>query len=303
CLDGDPELKFAQWTAALHLATTWSFDDIREKIIAQVDEMISAEAPLDRIDASLKCRVEKWLHPAYVILCKRERGLSDAEAESLSNCRTAPMPSKDADFGDASYLIFLIPLRLLQQSQYFRDMIGAANTGSEGEGKSDEHPIRLDGISAFEMRSFLKAVDSPFIYGDPKLVFREWGAALHLATMWNFEEIRKGIITTVDKTISSANPFERIEVSIKCQVEKWLHPAYEALCTRAETLSDPQAEWLGIRRSAAIWRIRERCFSDQLTFYRSKDGRKGFGRQGDSEPRPTNFRALIEGEEALKFPS
>ncbi|KAG8928404.1 hypothetical protein FRC00_001764, partial [Tulasnella sp. 408] len=61
----------------------WGFEDIREKIIEQVDKTILAEDPFDRIDASLKCRVEKWLHPAYVVLCKRETGLSDAEAERL----------------------------------------------------------------------------------------------------------------------------------------------------------------------------------------------------------------------------
>ncbi|KAG9041482.1 hypothetical protein FS837_012205 [Tulasnella sp. UAMH 9824] len=61
----------------------WGFDDIREKIVEQVDKIISAVDPLDRIGASLKCQVEKWFHPAYVVLCKRETGLSDAEAERL----------------------------------------------------------------------------------------------------------------------------------------------------------------------------------------------------------------------------
>ncbi|KIO33645.1 hypothetical protein M407DRAFT_17608 [Tulasnella calospora MUT 4182] len=218
------------------------------------------------------------------------------------------MPSKHSEFGDASYLIFLvddmlfhIPLRRLKQSLHFRDMIDEAHTGSEGEGKSDEHRIYLSGISAFEMGSFLKAIDSP-----------EWAAALHLATMWNFDEVGEEIITTVDKMISTADPFERIDASIKCRVEKWLHPEYEALCTRRETLSDSEAERLGLPRAAAIWRIRERLLSNRtsaVSYYTTSDRRLIAKRRlvdSDEErasidPPPsssgssrTNLRAMIE---------
>lgn len=198
------------------------------------------------------------------------------------------MPSKHSEFGDASYLIFLvddtlfqIPLRHLRQSQFFRDMINEVHTGSEGEGKSDELPIYLSGISAFEMESFLRAIDSPFIYGDPRLTFSQWASALHLATMWNFDEIRERVISQMDKMISTADVFERIDASLKCRVEKWLHPAYETLCTRSETLSDSEAERLGFRRAAAIWRIRERFLSDQIpwTAYNRR-----FSRRKEPEP-------------------
>ncbi|KAG8914584.1 hypothetical protein FRC01_004001 [Tulasnella sp. 417] len=388
-LYSNSDLNFSQLTSALYLATMWGFDDIRDKIIEQVDKGISAVDPMHRIDASLKCRVEKWLHPAYAVLCRRETILLDAEAErlglrrsmaicrvreslrsisqpqpgpqpaaqstaqpqgqwggwgmppppprapssithlpDLNSSRTSNMPSKHSEFGKSSYLIFLvddtlfhIPLRRLSQSQYFRDMIGEAYIGSEGEGKSDEHPICLGGISAFEMESFLKVIDSPFIYGDPQLAFSEWAAALHLATMWNFDEIRERVIAQMDKTISTANIFERIDVSLKCGVEKWLHPAYEALCTRTETLSDSEAEHLGLRRAAAIWRIRERLLVDKTSsapsskpialragkggfYYAEREemiGEVDFPQPQPQPPPPSKALVMIKKEEALKF--
>ncbi|KAG9026917.1 hypothetical protein FS837_004466 [Tulasnella sp. UAMH 9824] len=136
-------------------------------------------------------------------------------------------------------------------------MIDECHTGSEGEGKSDENPIGLGGITAFEMASFLDALDARFLSGDPKLEFRQWAAGLHLSTMWNFEELRKDIITHMNKTISSAAPLERIDASLKCRVEEWLHPAYQVLCERQDGLTNEEAEHLGLRRAAAIWRIRE----------------------------------------------
>lgn len=96
-----------------------------------------------------------------------------------------------------------------------------------------------------------------FISGDPQLEFAQWAAALHLATMWSFDGVREMIIAHMDKTIETADAFDRIDTSLKCRVEKWLHPAYAALCKRTGSLTDEEVDRLGVRRSTAIWRIRE----------------------------------------------
>ncbi|KIO33644.1 hypothetical protein M407DRAFT_186710 [Tulasnella calospora MUT 4182] len=174
------------------------------------------------------------------------------------------MPSQHPKYGDARYMVFLvedvifhIPNRRLMQSQFFREMIEGTHTGLELEGKDDEHPISLGGISAFEMTSFLDVTQSARLDDDSQLTFSQWTAALHLATMWGFGDIRERIIQQVDKTISEADPIDRIEASLKCRVKKWLHPAYVVLCKREIGLSDAEAERLGFRRSMAIWRVRE----------------------------------------------
>lgn len=43
-------------------------------------------------------------------------------------------------------------------------MIDECHTGTEGEGKSDENPIGLGAIKAFEMASFLEALDARYAY-------------------------------------------------------------------------------------------------------------------------------------------
>ncbi|KAG8959708.1 hypothetical protein FRC00_001322 [Tulasnella sp. 408] len=202
------------------------------------------------------------------------------------------MPSEHPKYGDASYMVFLVresarstplepacspisqvediifhvPTRRLKESPYFRDMIDEAHTGLESEGKSNEHPIVLSGISAFEMTSFLDVLEAS---GDPQLEFSQWAASLHLATMWSFDDIRQMIIGHMDKTISTADPLNRADTSLKCNVEKWLHPAYQALVQRGESLKDEEVERLGLRRSAAIWRVRE-----SLEFEKAPAGQK-----------------------------
>ncbi|KAG8938362.1 hypothetical protein FRC04_009021 [Tulasnella sp. 424] len=51
--------------------------------------------------------------------------------------------------------LYRVPVDRLQESAYFRDMLESTNTGIVGEGKSDEHPITLAGLSNFEMENFL----------------------------------------------------------------------------------------------------------------------------------------------------
>ncbi|KAG8918412.1 hypothetical protein FRC01_001873 [Tulasnella sp. 417] len=174
------------------------------------------------------------------------------------------MPSEHPKHGNASYMVFLVeetlfhfPMRLLKQSQYFRDMIEESHTGLESEGKDNNNPISISGITAFDMASFLDVLEASYIYGDPNLDFNQWASALHLATMWAFDAIRDRIIVEMDKTISTQEPLNRIDASLKCRVEKWLHPAYEALCQRGEGLKAGEIERLGPTKSAAILRIRE----------------------------------------------
>lgn len=51
--------------------------------------------------------------------------------------------------------LYRVPVNRLQESAYFRDMLESPSTGIAGEGKSDEHPITLAGLSTFEMESFM----------------------------------------------------------------------------------------------------------------------------------------------------
>lgn len=91
---------------------------------------------------------------------------------------------------------------------------------------------------------------------------RDWNqlaAALHLTTMWEFEEVRKRLIEDMSQLISSnaVEPLDRVEVSIQCRVNQWLHPAYQQLCERTTALTTKEAKGLGIDRLAAIYRVRD----------------------------------------------
>ncbi|KAG9012548.1 hypothetical protein FRB90_006651, partial [Tulasnella sp. 427] len=82
-------------------------------------------------------------------------------------------------------------------------MLESAHTGGDGEGQSDEHPIALEGISNFEMESFMDVIQAKLFTDEDKLDWKRKSAALHLATMWGFDDIRSGLITFMNRQINS----------------------------------------------------------------------------------------------------
>ncbi|KAG8937469.1 hypothetical protein FRC00_005171 [Tulasnella sp. 408] len=153
--------------------------------------------------------------------------------------------------------LFQLPVRRLKESKYFQDMLDSEHLGGSVEGTSDEHPIALGSITSFEMESFVDILDAP-AFGKKKQ--REWkqlAAALHLATMWEFEDVRASLIEDMSQIISKneVEPLDRVEVSIQCRVNDWLHPAYQELCDRDEGVTTEEAKRLGMDRLAAIYRL------------------------------------------------
>ena len=74
--------------------------------------------------------------------------------------------------------------------------------------------------------------------------------------MWAFDKVRDLAIDQIDGLTQPA--MDRLDLAMKCQVSKWLEPAYVELCTREELLTLEDAERLGIRRFCALSQIREK---------------------------------------------
>ncbi|KIO22956.1 hypothetical protein M407DRAFT_114204 [Tulasnella calospora MUT 4182] len=185
--------------------------------------------------------------------------------------------SEHLTFAVDGYL-FQLPVRRLQESKYFQDMLGSEHLGGSAEGKSDEHPIALGSITSFEMESFVDILDARVF---DKEVQREWkqlAAALHLATMWEFEDVRARLIKDMSQIINNdgIDPLDRVEVSIQCRVSSWLHPAYQELCDRAEGVKTEEAKRLGMDRLAAIYRVRDQRHANNAV---QNSGRCGYCQQ------------------------
>lgn len=154
-----------------------------------------------------------------------------------------------------------------------------AEPSSIGQGKSEEHPIRLCNITAFDLESLVAVFDHRWLiqgllpdyvhpthlhiassrWIDPalKLTFEQWSAAVYLATVWGFHFVRAYAVKQISSGFVDQFPLESIELAAECNVANWLRPAYEVLCERTQPISAEEGKRLGYTRLIAICRIRE----------------------------------------------
>ncbi|KAG8925638.1 hypothetical protein FRC02_009525 [Tulasnella sp. 418] len=163
--------------------------------------------------------------------------------------------------------LFRVDKSVLCQFDTFREMFeGAeAHVKDSDEGGSDDKPIVLQGVTAFEMESLLYVIEARWIKDPPEVSADQWKAALHLATMWEYEQLRQFAIEKIDGLKLPA--IETLGLAVKCRVEKWLSPASVDLCLRANSLTYEEGEVLGFRFLTALNKIRESCLSMTSAVY------------------------------------
>ncbi|KAG8921006.1 hypothetical protein FRC01_000489 [Tulasnella sp. 417] len=221
---------------------------------------------------------------------------------SSDNTRHSPLPRHPRYYGSdhltfaVDGYLFQLPVRRLKESKYFQDMLGSEHLGDSLEGRSDKHPIALGGITSYHMESFVDILDARVFDKEIKREWKQLAAALHLATMWEFQEIRMRLVNDMSQIIINGgiDPLDRIEVSIQCRVSDWLHPAYQELCDRTEPVTTEEAKRLGMDRLAAIYRVRDRRHANSAAqnAYLATQNRSGCGYCGRNRGRYDSYRSL-----------
>ncbi|KAG8909808.1 hypothetical protein FRC02_007573, partial [Tulasnella sp. 418] len=160
--------------------------------------------------------------------------------------------------------LFRIQPSLLCKFDTFRDMFqdATAHLKDNHEGLTDDNPITLNGIAAFEMESLLHVIQARYFIEAPSVSLDQWKAVLHLSTMWEHEKLRQLSINKIDSL--KLPPLESLGLATKCRVEKWIKPAAVGLCLRPWSLSFEEGERLGFHFFAGLCNIRECCLSMQF---------------------------------------
>lgn len=114
-------------------------------------------------------------------------------------------------------------------------------------------------LSSLMEQSQTRCFDEPL-----RMRASEWSDALHIATMWRFEKLRKYIIKRIDEAGDMYTPLEHILMARRCRVGKWLLPAYMSLCTRDEPISEQEGHALGMSILVGLWNAKERFRGENL---------------------------------------
>ncbi|KAG9034508.1 hypothetical protein FRB95_013075 [Tulasnella sp. JGI-2019a] len=136
-------------------------------------------------------------------------------------------------------------------------MISAVKSDIQLTGLLETNPIEL-AITASEMDSIMTVLHARQTSAPLHLTIEQWSDALHIATLWNLTAICEYIINRITTLFPEQNPIDRILLADQCRVEKWLHPAYQELCTMTNAPSRKDGlDRLGVDRIISIFTIRE----------------------------------------------
>ncbi|KAG9012544.1 hypothetical protein FRB90_006647 [Tulasnella sp. 427] len=188
-------------------------------------------------------------------------------------------------------VVFGLPQSQLMSSEFFRDMLSSAHIGSPNEG-TIENPIVLESMTLAQVTSLCRVLNCRCFEPKPDLSASEWSEALYLATAWGFKAIRSYAIQALDSM--TLDPLESITIAERCGVAKWLQPAYLKLCLREGPLTAEEGERLGIRRYAALVRVREMELREQLKTAEGKSNQNSGGCQGECcQPKPPDRSTVL----------
>ncbi|TDL18025.1 hypothetical protein BD410DRAFT_512536 [Rickenella mellea] len=173
-----------------------------------------------------------------------------------------------------------------RHSAVFREVLAAPADSNNCEGESDRKPFLLLGISAVDFERLLSIIYPP-VFGVYKTSSaEEWISVLHLATRWEFDDIRSLAIKELQT--KQLDPVDRIVISQEYDITSdWTLSAYTILCQRARPLTVDEARRLGIETATRISQLRERLRGGSVMRRNAAPGRTR-AKNADISPTWTN---------------
>jgi len=164
-------------------------------------------------------------------------------------------------FADVVFLVedrlFKVPRRYFEEdSEVFRDMFQLpVPKDVVPDGCSRENPLRLEGIAKEDFKQLLKIM-YPKRFGQEEILsILEWTSVLKLATMWEFDEIRKLAIRKMSAL--DIDTVEKVVIARDYQVGEWLVPTINTLAQREQPLGVQDVNRLGWDYVLKVAEVRE----------------------------------------------
>ncbi|EIM91158.1 uncharacterized protein STEHIDRAFT_107771 [Stereum hirsutum FP-91666 SS1] len=188
-------------------------------------------------------------------------------------------------------VLFKLPRQELAKSGVLEDMFNLPQLDpNHAEGREDEHPIHLPGVTAAEFRGFLKAVHLfhtsisvacdgnershlPLLPAttrtcdDPNVVDRgHWTSCLKVTTLWQLNDIRKRAIAELDKL--EWNPIDKIVLAKNNRVSRWLIEEYERVIREdlldVEAVNGRLGREIGITTTCLLFAVQKRGWQQAM---------------------------------------
>ncbi|CAK5282347.1 unnamed protein product [Mycena citricolor] len=161
-------------------------------------------------------------------------------------------------------IVFLVENTLFKVPRYqFENKSGVFGTAfsipsPDGEGSSDENPVKLEGIASKDFDALLTVLyPLSSLPTTPVLSADQWISVLKLANMWLFEQARELAIRQLESHSKTVDPIQRVLLGRRYDVSAWMRSGYTDIASRKESMSMDEARELGLDATWQISQLRE----------------------------------------------
>ncbi|KAJ7812026.1 hypothetical protein B0H14DRAFT_3879861 [Mycena olivaceomarginata] len=166
--------------------------------------------------------------------------------------------------------IFNVPrYHFERSSEIFAGMLALpAGDSVNVEGRTDENPVVLEGISSADFRALLKALYPLDIIRTnwTTMTNDEWISVLKLSTQWRFLDARNLAIEQLQRR-ADLQIVERILLARQYDVVAWLRKGYIDLARRKQCISQEEAKKIGWETAFRICEAREAAITRKCDDY------------------------------------
>ncbi|KAK7052814.1 hypothetical protein VNI00_004133 [Paramarasmius palmivorus] len=163
----------------------------------------------------------------------------NADKASTSTKKSLPKRDRHFYFDTVVFLvgntIFRVPSRYFyENSAIFRDAHSISKDNKDGEGTSDENPIKLplpDDTNVEDFITILKII-VPLSVSAPapdNLTSAQYFSVLKLSTCWGFKDLRNLAIKKISKKHKFPSLINKIKTGRKYRVKQWVHEGLQGL--------------------------------------------------------------------------
>lgn len=159
----------------------------------------------------------------------------------------------------------------VKHSPVFREMFQVRGQTSQAylEGKTDEHPLCLQGISKDSFVLFLSVIH-PDVLAAKTLEHNQWEKVIELALLWRMRSLRLHCIERLSPLPNTILPIEKILLSRKYMAQEWLVEAYLQLAQRSEIITNSEASQLGVASAFLLVQLQAEQFKSLASSTDSK---------------------------------
>ena len=111
------------------------------------------------------------------------------------------------------------------------------------------------------------------MYDDYKPSTAEWMNLLSIANTYGLKRVYNRAVAQIEDIDVTVDPVNRVLLAKQLNINKWLAPAYVALCTRTDPIKASEAEKLGIYTFVTLVTARESLYRDSFQLTLTKKDR------------------------------